>query len=356
MRSCLTTACMILVATLAARSASAQWSIDLATSGDQEFQVSPGTEAGVTIINKAPKNTYHVVAALRPIEVAPLGPVVVPLLEGGGDCPDLVKVAQELEKDTSETSTREHVAQLENALPTARCNPQQRTYILATIAGTIQKIPRRYLIHAGEELVVTVARIKADGSVEKTWKLTLTTGAAGSWRTLYGFAIVRDRDDQPYLTPGAKDGEFVVNRGAFDDDAEDKPVKLAPSIFFTWMSHSAELGPLSVSPTLGVGATSQLPGLFGGLALTYRQNLALVVGVPVVPERHVKPQYVKDPNVKSALTTDDLTQTKYHLRKWFIGGVFRFSSNPFEAKKPAEEKPEEKSAAPAKGEPDKKEQ
>jgi hypothetical protein len=151
--------------------------------------------------------------------------------------------------------------------------------------------------------------------------------------------VFQDHDDDPFLSPGAKDGEFIVNPG-LSKDRGGHPLKPAPSVFFSWLSRSAELGPISVSPTLGLGATSELPGLFGGIAVTYRQNLALVVGIPVVTQRHVKEKYLKGPTVTTALTTEDLTESKYYADKWFIGGVFRFSSNPFgEAKKPAKEKP-----------------
>jgi hypothetical protein len=319
----------------------AQWTMDLAQSGEMQFQVTPGDEAGVTIINKLPRGIYRISAVVRTIQIGPLPDVAGLQLESAG-CPDLVKVALGLEEATTETAVRAGMAQLTDGLATAKCTDAERTSIRAAMAATVYELPRRYVIRAGEELVVTVQRLKADGAVEKEWKLTLTTGAPGSWRTLYGLAILRDRDDKPFLTPGTKDGEFVVNPG-LSKNAEGKPVKAAPSVFFTWMSRSAELGPLSVSPTLGIGATSEIPGLFGGLAFTYRQNLALVVGIPVVIQQRVKDKFLKDPIVKSALTTEDLTDRRYHLDKIFVGGVFRFASNPFaEAKKPAQEKPEEK--------------
>ena len=331
---------------LAPRDAAAQWSIDLASDARQEFQVAPGTTAHVVVVNKAPNVPYHIVAVLRPIPVPPLAPIAFPrIAEGTGGCPELRKLAADLQKETAETQVKLLVLQLQQGLPTASCADNELAFIRAVMSATIYVLPADYVIRAGEELVVTVNRLKPDGSVEKTWSLTLTTGAQGSWRTLYGVALFRDRDDNPFLTPGTKDGEFVVNPGSADD-REDQPVKLAPSIFFSWMARSAELGPLSISPTLGVGATSELPGLFGGVAITYRQNLAFVLGIPVVAQRRVNPRYLTDPVVTSTLTTDELTETKYHADKWFIGGVFRFSANPFaEAKKPAQEKP----AAPAGG-------
>lgn len=332
-------AAVMAAACLSAQPAAAQWSMDLASVAEQEFQVPAGTEASITIVNKAPRVRYHVATVLRPIQIPPLPAVGLRVSEVGGGCPDLVKTAETLQAATEETSVRTLVLQLQLAIPTADCDGQQLTFIRAVMAGTVMVLPVRYVIGAGEELVVTVQKLKADGTVEKTWKLTLTTGAPGSWRTLYGLAVFQDRDDDPFLTPGAKDGEFIVNPG-LSKDRGGHPLKPAPSVFFSWLSRSAELGPISVSPTLGLGATSELPGLFGGIAVTYRQNLALVVGIPVVTQRHVKEKYVKDPTVTTALTTDDLTDTKYYADKWFIGGVFRFSSNPFgEAKKPAKEKP-----------------
>jgi hypothetical protein len=319
----------------------AQWSMDLAQSGEKQFQVTPGDEAGVTIINKLPKGIYRISTILRTIPIDPLPDVAGLRLESAG-CPELTKVALALEEATSETAIRGGMAQLADSLPTAKCTDTERTSIRAAMAATVYELPRRYVIRAGEELVVTVQRLKADGASEKEWKLTLTTGAPGSWRTLFGLAILKDRDDKPFLTPSTKEGEFVVNPG-LNKDAEGNPVKMVASVFFTWMSRSAELGPVSVSPTLGIGATSEIPGLFGGLAFTYRQNLALVVGIPVVIQQHVQDRYLKDPIVKSALTTEELTDRRYHLDKIFVGGVFRFASNPFaEAKKQAQEKPEEK--------------
>lgn len=324
---------------LVAQSAAAQWSIDLAAVAKQEFQVPPGTDARIVVVNKAPNVPYHIVAVLRPIPVAPLESVSITGEDTRGGCPELVQVAVNLQNATAETKVGQLMLELQQALPGAGCTGTQRGFIRAVMASTVYVLPVEYVIRAGEELVVTVNRLKADNTVEKTWTLILTTGAQGSWRTLYGIALVPDRDDDPFLTPGEKEGEFIVNAGA-SRDREDFPVRPAPSVFFSWMSRSAEFGPLAVSPTLGVGASSELPGLFGGVSITYRQNLALVVGIPFVPQRHVKAQYINNNVVTSTLTTADLTETKYHADKWFIGGVFRFSSNPFgEAKRPAQERP-----------------
>nr|MBA2260675.1 hypothetical protein [Acidobacteriota bacterium] len=335
---------------LVAQPVAAQWSIDLAGVAKREFQVPAGTETRIVVVNKAPNVRYHIVTVLRPIPVAPLEPVAISRAEDPLGCAELVQVAVDLQNATAETKVRLLMLQLQQALPAAGCSGTQLGFIRAVMASTIYVLPVEYVIRAGEELVVTVNRLKADNSVEKTWTLILTTGAQGSWRTLYGIALVPDRDDDPFLTPGDREGEFIVNAGA-SKDRQDFPVKPAPSVFFSWMSRSAEFGPLAVSPTLGVGATSELPGLFGGVSITYRQNLALVVGIPFVPQRHVKPQYINNKVVTSALTTADLTETKYHADKWFIGGVFRFSSNPFgEAKRPAQEQPsQEKPTATASG-------
>ena len=66
---------MVVVLTIAlvglmAQPAAAQWSIDLAGVAKQEFQVPPGTNAGIVVVNKAPNVRYHIVALLRPIPVA----------------------------------------------------------------------------------------------------------------------------------------------------------------------------------------------------------------------------------------------------------------------------------------------
>ena len=318
--------------------ASAQWSIDLATTGEQEFQVPAGTETEITILNKVPKANYHVTAILRSIPIPALETVQLPTLEAVSRCEGLLKAAKGIDDATEESAVRDLIRQIESGLPTATCNAAEQAYLRAVMGGTVQRLPVRYVIRDGQELVVTVQRLKADNAVEKTWKLTLTTGTSGSWRTLYGLAISPDRDDDPFLTPGENEGEFFVNPGR-SEDRSGHPLKPSASVFFTWMSRTAELGPLSFSPTLGVGATSELPGLFGGVAVTFRQNIALVVGVPFVPQRRVKDRYIDDPLVTSALTTEDLTETKYYFDKWFIGGVFRFSSNPFSKKEPATEKP-----------------
>lgn len=336
-------AALVALALFASRPAQAQWTIDLATNGDQEYQVSPGTEATITVVNRAPKNKYVISTVVRSIPIDPLPDIGLrfeSLVPSG--CNAVHKTAQDLEGDTSETAARNHVAEIKAASLTA-CTPQQRASILAAVAGTIARIDQAYVIRSGELLVVTVQRLK-DGKVEKDWKLTLTTGPSGSPRTLYGLSVMRDHDDKPYLTPGTKAGEFTVNPGAAAD-VEDHPVRLVPSVFFTWLSRRRELGAVSVSPTLGLGATKGAPGLFAGLAFTYRQNLALVVGIPVAPERRVRAEYLKNPTVTSVLTTEQLTETRYHVRKFFVAGVFRFSSNPFaEAKKPAQEKPADAAA------------
>ena len=67
---------------------------------------------------------------------------------------------------------------------TAACAPPQRASILATIAGTVQQIEPHRIIRSGQELIVTVQRLKATVRLKNVEAHVDYWRPAGSWRTM----------------------------------------------------------------------------------------------------------------------------------------------------------------------------
>ena len=332
-----TTAAVIMaVLGLAVQAHADQWPLDLSIKpGRIEIAVQPGQEASILILNWAPFQKYNVATALESIPIPPLPVISFPAAGLGLAAPPCAALvdAGTLAAQTDEQKVAALVTKITLAI--GACTDLEKSAIAGAIATTRRLVPGAWVIHAGEQLTVTVSH--ADDP-SKQWVLVLSTGARGTWRTLYGVSLVSNQDERFFAKATDTSGKFAITRERVDDSGM-KSLKPIPSVFYSWLSHSAELKNLSISPSLGLGLKDDAPGFFFGASITYNQNIGIVVGVPVYQQSRLKGSYTEGQIVSENLTGDQLHDKPYRLHGIFVAGVFRFASNPFAAApKPAEKK------------------
>lgn len=176
-----------------------------------------------------------------------------------------------------------------------------------------------YTLSRGEELAIRVERPGAEPI-----RFTLTTGARGAWRTHYGFTFFLDRDDTFFSDPveGAE-GRFAITK---EEDRSD--LGFAPSVLFSWLPASRRGRSLAWGPVAGLGVDTESPIVFGGVGLTYNENVMLSAGVIVHKQRRLDGRYSVGDTIMENLDDDQLTRGNFSPNLYF-GLAYRFSSSPF---------------------------
>src|ERR1051325_7487477 len=185
----------------------------------------------------------------------------------------------------------------------------------------------------GEQLRITVQRAALDtGGPEKTWTTILATGSRGEWVTSYGASFIQ-RDDQRFFTvpgAGADAGKFIITRERTDDKWE---LRFLPSIFFSWLPANGRGRNFTISPTAGIGATSNTVGFFACGTVTFNINLGFTAGYVVANHSRLLGKYTEGQKLSENLTDSQLVRNAL-LASPFIAVTFRFGSSPFSSNTP----------------------
>jgi hypothetical protein len=185
----------------------------------------------------------------------------------------------------------------------------------------------------GQQLRITVQRVAADSDVpERTWTTILSTGSRGEWVTSYGASFIQ-RDDQRFFAvagTGADAGTFIITRERADDKRE---LTFLPSIFFSWLPANGRGRNVTISPTAGIGATSNTVGFFAGGTVTFNINLGVTVGYVVANHSRLLGKYTEGQKLSENLTDSQFVRNAL-LPSPFVGVTFRFGSSPFSSNTP----------------------
>ena len=309
--------------------------IDLAThSGNQSMSVPVGPLRPV-VLHRLPTRNYSVIAVLETMAPPPLTLPdrvnIAGTASGGNACAALQleydKVTAIAPTDEAQgAQVGEKLAALLQGEAGKACTGPVKDEVTTAVARYDNALPlAEYVMKAGETLRIIVNRLKADGSVEKTWTTVLTTGAKGEWLTTFGMAFLPKRDDVYFAKAGTEANKFTITR---QRDGTDNGLKFLPSVLFSWMPAKARNQALVLSPTAGFGATSTGFGALGGVTLTYNVNLGVTFGIAVTPQKRLAGKYTE-----GQVVTENLSDTQLHesiLRQsGFVAITFRFGSNPF---------------------------
>lgn len=300
----------------------AQQIIDLSRApGSITQSVAPGSTVAVTITSLAPGASYEIVTLRENIPIPELKSPGSILFGVTDEC-EALTLAKSLVKEVDETKVAATVGEID--AKRKDCDADQ-IRLIDLYVGVTRRTVNVGVINAGEQARITVTK-KIE--TPKVWTLVLTTGASGSWRTLYGVALGPGQDDKFFAKATANAGQFVITKER-DDANEMSDLAVIPSVFFQWLPMTRELNDWAVGPTLGLGVKSDRPALFLGAIITFRQNLGLAIGLPVYQELKLRGSFVEGQTIMENLNEDQLHKETYRFQRFFVAGVFRFGSNPF---------------------------
>jgi len=316
----------------ASAAAAADFVIDLATHpGDLTISVAPGNLT-ISVVHQVPGRDYGVTAVSEAIPIPPLtlpAGISLPLV-GAVDpaCIALDKDLKDIAPPADEAAVASAAAKITGLLKDTACPSGNAVYKAAAAVLATYSAARpigSFNVRAGEQIKVTIQRLKDNRAPEKTWTTTYSTGARGTWLTTYGFTFVPLQDDLYFSAAGQKQGEFVITKQRADAISD---LKFVPSIMFSWLSASKQLSNFAFSPAAGFGATSDsLTALLGATAM-YNANLAFTGGLAITQQRRLAGKYTEGQTVSENLSEDQLHE-KVLKPSLFFGVTFRFGSNPF---------------------------
>ena len=299
--------------------------LDLAGTGSLSQTVDPATYV-VVLENRLPHARYGVVIRkeLIPIAAIAFDPIgsLGPLgrAELAGPCPELTEATDALVGSTSESEIPAKRAAVEAAKAAGCSDAAVKRAAEAALASTSQSLMPQVL-HDGERLTVTVTR--AAGDEVLTWTLVVETEPRGEWLTSFGVSFLPDRDERFHTEPAGDDKFTIVEDNA--DRALKPPM---PSVYFNWLSSKQKRRNWSWSPTIGFGLDDEAIGVFGGVSLSYNQNISVIGGVAVSGQQRLISRYTPGQEVGENLNDDQLHELDYRVAP-FVAVTVRFDRNPF---------------------------
>lgn len=324
--------CVVLLALLLPAAALAQDAqvIDLNLAAhpagtDKERPVEPGLAFRVRVTNRAPKHDYTINARREtiPVDVLPMDALsrtqsrapARPGCQGVLETLGTRVFAAETEVEVATAIRDQRIA-----AATADCTPAQLDAFEGLVRSATTDLLGVVVLSRGERYIVEVSR--ADGDETITWRLTLTTGARGTWLSTYGVGFLPN-EDELYYSQKTGDDQFQVSR-----QTDAGGLSYVPAIFFSWMPSRWANSSWAISPCGGLGFELTDPVVFAGASISYNTNLHLIVGAAFHSQKRLNGQYEEGQTIKESLTPDQLTQTTFKPNVFF-SVAFRFGSNPF---------------------------
>ena len=195
--------------------------------------------------------------------------------------------------------------------------------VLELLSKTKMDLTYLFNLKKGQKLEFTITR--SDKNLN--WVYIFDAGNRGNWLTSYGITFISNvlKQRKEFIAKSINSDTNVISvsspsRSEFD---------FAPSIFFTWMPADNELRNWSCGfcGGLGLDIDVQSPLLMFGFALTYNQNLNLILGISGRVISKPSDSYSEFQKIV-AVDVDKLNK-KTAVFDPFIAFTFRFGSNPF---------------------------
>jgi hypothetical protein len=185
-------------------------------------------------------------------------------------------------------------------------------------ARTVHRLESIATLHPGERLQVTVARWTDEGKESARWLTTFSTAPAGEWQIGLGFALPYALGNLEHYSV-RRDGDGVCRVRA---TASDDRISLVPALYFDWIARDDRFDAWTLSVSGGVGFDMQNPVLLLGGALSFHQNITLMVGAAAHRVPWLDPEYAVGDVVDERLASEDLLTLRYAIDP-FVGVGFR---------------------------------
>ena len=232
----------------------------------------------------------------------------------GRSCTDADSARGDLRRATDESQIPDLERKVHQAL--ARCDDElMRRIDVGREIVTNRDTP--VTVGAGSRTSITIVRDS------KRWEVTLSSVDRGRWQMMFGLAFAPNRDEE-YFSRTEGEGKFRV---AQERSPEEGTVASLPSVFWTWLPPDQAFRVLQHGPTAGIGVSTtgglRHTALLVGYAIRYNQNMGVVLGAALHPQKRLDGRYSPNEVVTERLTADQLTQDEIQWN-WFFGGIFRF--------------------------------
>ncbi|HKY20155.1 MAG TPA: hypothetical protein VJM31_02955 [Vicinamibacterales bacterium] len=313
--------------------AAGQIRIDLGGTGDLSRPIEPGTLT-LQIENRLIHARYDTVVKRESIPIALLSTDSIPSLKSllgprtennvPTPCDTLRTAVTALSEATAESQVSARKMAVDMLLGQNLCTD---VGVVADAKDASAATTKMFStpVRAGEKITVSITRRVSEGE-GPSWTFIFETEPRGEWFTTYGVSFVVE-DDQRFFAKGAGD-KFTITA-----EQEARGLRPVPSIFFSWLSSKQRHRNLAWSPTAGFGLSDDSPAFFGGLSVTYNQNISFIAGVAVAAQQRLHGRYTVNEEIG-----EDLTEEQLHRRVFrpapMVGVTFRFASNPFKEAKP----------------------
>ncbi|WP_188375383.1 hypothetical protein [Winogradskyella haliclonae] len=194
------------------------------------------------------------------------------------------------------------------------------------IQSTVKEFSEEFVLKKGEELEVTITRIK--DSKPLVWKYIFKAPKKGEWQTSYGFSFIMDSFNKrenfflqttTNMTTG--NSEFVVT-----EKVDRQKLEFVPSVFFSWLKNTN--ADFQVSLSGGLSFDFESPTAFLGCSIFYNRNLSLTLGLVAHKQQFLRGQYNAGDVLTESISEDQLHENVYTFNP-FLSLNFNLSKNPF---------------------------
>lgn len=353
MRAALWMVAGVLVGSTASAQAQTPLVIDLATLPVNETfnDVLPaGDRFTIEIVNRVPLGFLYRVTAvpedqvIGPLSLEPIAPPAgTPKADADCGIENETKITNAVKRLTDVTEERDvppavtQANQVIRTLSGTAC-ASNLTTLRGLVAGTRDTI-LTVSVGRGQDLVVTVVRLKKDATQQRVWTVRYRGRSRGEWLTTYGFAFLTEWPWGPSsqsFTAKATDtqGDYVITQDGIRDR-----VRFVPTVLFTWQPSPANVSPnLSTAISAGLGINQTSPVVTIGPSLVWNRNLSIHIGAAAAKVDRLLGQYAVGDTV-GELSPGQLVTPVYRINP-FIALSFNFSSSPFPNTPPAAPKVE----------------
>lgn len=300
--------------------------VDLAAVGSVGQTIEPG-DLTVVIENHIPMLRYDI-AILResiPIATLPLDGITMMSVRGEMSGCDALKAAvSSLLGAAREADVPATAAAVRAALQAGSCPAGDAVAAAqAAVANTTQTFGPIH-VRPNDRVTVTISRPASTGREAASWTIRFDTEPRGEWLTTFGVSFVPNADEL-YFSKSVGDSKYQITR---QRDESGQSVHVIPSVYFSWLSAASKQHNLSISPTAGIGLSSDSPAFFAGVSFTFNQNIGVVIGGSVAGVRRLQGAYKPDQLVSENLSDDQLHRRVYQPQV-FAAVTYRFGRNPF---------------------------
>jgi len=286
--------------------------------GTTQTLVRPASDVvNFVVTNRLPRGNYDITVEqlVRVLPALTTPTIAKPAAKSA--CDEALDAATAIKGAKEETEVGKQTSIVRSKM--ASCDETQIMDLQGVLASTQGDIPGEYTVGGG--LKVTISR-KAGETDKKVWTFVLNPPPRGTWITSYGAAIARNRD-QKFFSKAGTDGKYIITPEADHDD-----YKLIPSIYFSWLPADRGEHDWSWSPVAGLGLNTV--AVFGGVSLSYNQNLSGILSVGIIKQSRLLGKYQTEQVVSDNLSGDQLTQDVYRPT-FAVSIAFRFGENPFKS-------------------------